>query len=412
MIRLSLDQARELAVAAQGLADPPDKPPTHRQMTKMVQRLGCIQLDTIHVVARSHYLTAWSRLGPYDQSRLDDLLYPRRQIFEYWGHAASLISIDLYPYFLRRMARYRREYLDHPEGWGAGNGELVAKVLRAVTDHGPIDSGHFEAPERDEPLKPWAWYGGKPTNEALDVLWMAGTLGIERRINFRRSYDLVERLFPAWSLNDLPTMDEEVRTLALRAALAMGVVAPRWLNDYFRTKWGVRTQEYRDVKPDGVLRCLAEAGHLLPVEIECLGQAYIPVEHTRLLNRMRRGHTARHVTLLSPFDNLIWDRKRTQELFNFTYLTEIYVPQPKRVYGYYTLPILANGRLIGRVDPKADRKARVLILHAIHLEPDAPPVDEVAELLRPALRSFAEFNGCDDILIERAPDGLSELLAD
>lgn len=411
MIRLSLDQARELAVAAQGLANPPDKPPTHRRMTNMVRRLGCIQLDTIHVVARSHYLTAWSRLGPYDQNQLDGLLYPRRQLFEYWGHAASLISIDLYPYFLRRMAHYRREYLDHAQGWGAGNGELVAKVLRAVTDHGPIDSGHFEAPERDEPLKPWAWYGGKPTNEALDVLWMAGALGIERRINFRRSYDLVERLFPQWSLNDLPTMDEEVRTLALRAALAMGVVAPRWLNDYFRTKWGVRTQEYRDVKPDEVLTCLAEAGHLLPVEIECLGPAYIPAEHKTLLNRIRRGHTARHVTLLSPFDNLIWDRKRTQELFNFTYLTEIYVPQPKRVYGYFTLPILANGRLIGRVDPKADRKARVLILHAIHLEPDAPPVDEVAELLRPALRSFAEFNGCDDIVIERAPEGLAELLA-
>lgn len=411
MIELSLDQAREIAVAAQGLADPPDKPATRQRMTKMVQRLGCIQLDTIHVVARSHYLAAWSRLGPYDQRLLDELLYPKRQLFEYWGHAASLISIDLYPYFLRRMARYRREYIDHPEGWGAGKSDLIERVLRAVTDHGPIDSGHFEAPDRDEPLKPWAWYGGKPTNEALDVLWMAGALGIERRVNFRRSYDLAERLFPEWSPDDFPAMDEEVRTLALRAALAMGVVVPRWLNDYFRTKWGVRTQEYRDVKPDEVLASLAEAGQLLPVQIEGLGPAYIPTEHKPLLNRIRRGHTARHVTFLSPFDNLIWDRKRTMELFNFAYLLEIYVPQPKRIYGYYTLSILANGRLIGRIDPKADRKARLLIIHAIHLEPDAPPVDEVAELLRPALRSFADFNGCDDILIERAPEGLAGLLA-
>src|SRR5579875_1021576 len=166
MMELSLDQARELAVAAQGLADPPDGPATRQRMTKMVRRLGCIQIDTIHVVARSHYLTAWSRLGHYDQRWLDDLLYPKRQLFEYWGHAASLISIDLYPYFLRRMAYYRREYLDQSKGWGADNVELVERVLQAVTDHGPIDSGHFEAPERDKPVAPWAWYGGKPTNEA------------------------------------------------------------------------------------------------------------------------------------------------------------------------------------------------------------------------------------------------------
>lgn len=405
MIELSREEARELAVAAQGLACTPTEPPTWEQAVDTVRRLGCIQIDTIHVVARSQYLVLWSRLGVYDPTWLDAMLDPHRAVFEYWGHAASIISIDLFPYFRRRMQWYKQRYL-HEYDWSQQNAHVIDEVRRAIREHGPLGSTHFPAPEDGKRLDRWTWYGNKPTNLALEILWSAGELAVLRRVNFQRIYDLTERVLGEWHATDVPDPDEERRVLAHRAALAMGIVLPRWLNDYFRTRWGSRN--HGGPTPAAILQSLAEDGKVVPVTVEGLGTGYVAAENLPLVDAIRAGQRSNHITLLSPFDNLIWDRVRTEALFDFEYRLECYTPAAKRVYGYFTLPILYHGRLIGRVDPKADRKERVLTLKSVHLEPDAPPVEELAETLRPALRSFAVFNGARAIRVESAPPGLAE----
>lgn len=409
MLELSRDEARELAVAAQGLAHTPRDSPTWDQAVDTVRRLGCVQIDTIHVVARSQYLVLWSRLGVYDPLWLDAMLDPHREVFEYWGHAASMISIDLFPYFRRRMRQYERRYL-HEYDWARQHAHVIDQVRRAVHERGPLGASHFPVPEGNGRAEPWAWYGNKPTNLALDLLWYAGELSVLRRVNFQRIYDLTERVLPEWHAADLPDPLEERHVLALRAARAMGIVLPRWLNDYFRTRWGVRG--HGGPGPADILASLAEDGHLVPATVEDLGNGYVATENVPLLEAIRAGQCSDHVTLLSPFDNLIWDRERTLALFDFDYKIECYTPAAKRKYGYFTLPILYRGRLIGRLDPKADRKERLLLLKSVHLEPGAPPVEELAETLRPALRSFAEFNGARAIRVESAPPGLAEAWSD
>lgn len=407
MIELTRDQARELAVAAQGLARPLETPATKAHAVETVRRLGCVQIDTIHVVARSQYLVLWSRLGHYDPSWLDEMLHPDRALFEYWAHAASLIPIELFPYFRRRMHHYRQNGW-HRDGWITENARVLEEVRQVIRERGPVGSAHFDAPERAGPVEPWAWWGGKPANRALDVLWSAGELTVVRRVNFHRIYDLTERVFPEWHDAGLPDIDEERRTLAYRAVRAMGVVLPRWLNDYYRTKWG--TVRDGSPKTTDLLAAMADRGDLIPVHIDGLGDGYVATENEGLLDDVLHGATAERTTLLSPFDNLIWDRKRTEDLFDFEYRIECYTPAPKRRYGYFTLPILHRGRLIGRIDPKADRKNGVMILKSIHLEPGVQVDQEITDALRSTLREFARFHGTEEIRIERAPNGLAGAL--
>lgn len=407
MVTLTRDQARELAVAAQGLAKAPARRATKADLLDTVRRLGCVQIDTIHVVARSHYLVLWSRLGQYEPDWLDELLHPDRHVFEYWAHAASLVPTDLLPYFLPRMERTRASYYAHP--WTQKNLHVVEAVRRAVLEHGPLGSTHFEAPERDGPVPPWAWYGGKPTNQALDVLWSTGELVVRRRDKFQRIYDLPERVFPDWHTIERPTPEEEQRVLTLRAADAMGIVLPRWLNDYFRTKWGVRG--HHGQKPADVLRGLAASGELIPVKVQELGEGYVSSRQACLLDDVLHGAAARRTTLLSPFDNLIWDRKRTMDLFDFDYRFECYTPAHKRIYGYFTLPILDRGRLIGRLEPKADRKNGVLIVRSLHLEPGVRVTKGLTNRLRRSLSEFARFHQAEEIRVESAPDGLAQALS-
>lgn len=414
MIELSHDEARELAVAAQGLASPDGEAATRADVLAMVRALGCVQIDTIHVVARSQYLVLWSRLGHHDPAWLDDLLHPDRQVFEYWAHAASLIPSELYPYFRRRMRRYAGANETDGPGWSgyewaAENLALLDEIRRAIRERGPLGSTHFEAPERDGPVPAWSWWGGKPANRGLDFLWSAGELGILRRDRFQRIYELSERLYPEWHGAELPHPDEERRVLAGRALRAMGVALPRWLNDYYRTKWGVRG--WPGPTTAEILDDLVARGEALAVDVEGLGPGYVAAELTGPLDDVRHGARAERVTLLSPFDNLIWDRRRTRELFDFDYMLECYTPAAKRQYGYFTMPILFRGRLVGRVEPKAHRRERRLEIRSVHLEPGAPPVAELADGLQAALRSFATFNGADTITVAGGPTALAEALA-
>ncbi len=396
--RISKDEARALAVIAQRLDEPISGPPSKSAIMETIRRIGCLQIDTISVVARSHYLVLWSRLGKYDPALVDELHHPDRQLFEYWGHAASLLPSDLFPYFRRRMQQRRIKHMDGEDSWALENEELVTQVLTAVREHGPISSSHFERTDTGEPVEAWSWWGGKPENHALDLLWTAGALAIHRRVNFQRHYDLIDRVFPEHANTDLPHETEENRVLAKRALDAMGVGFPSGINDYFRTKWGSRTRR--------ILAELEQDGEIFPVEIDDLGTAFVSECNRGLFDQVRAGRRPTRTTLLSPFDNLIWERQRTEKLFDFEYRLECYTPAPKRKYGYYNLPILDRGRLVGRLDPKVDRRERVLYLRSVHVEPGVKFDADMASRLQEALRDFAAFNEADTIVVQAGPKRL------
>jgi uncharacterized protein YcaQ len=399
-LRITRDEARAISIIAQGLDDRPRKKATKAQVLEMIRRIGCLQIDTISVVARSHYLVLWSRLGNYDQQALDELHYPDRQLFEYWGHAASFLPIELYPYMRRKMLQHREK----PHDWTVENTHVLEQVIEAIREHGPIHSGHFERPNTEEKIDGWSWYGGKPTNIAFDVLWLDGILGIDRRVNFQRYYDLSERIFPELHAGELPDEDEERRVLATRAIEAMGVALPSWLNDYYRTYWGVRG--HNSPRPQTILDDLAERDIVFPVQIDGLGEAYIAESKRCILDEVRAGRRPGRTVFLSPFDSLIWDRTRTSQLFDFDYRIECYTPAAKRIYGYFTLPILDQGKLIGRLDPKVDRKTKIFQVKALHLEPGVRMSKARVNRILKTVRDFARFHEATISVIEAGPPEL------
>lgn len=393
--RISKEEAQALAIIAQGLDEPIRKSVTKTKLIEMIRRIGCLQIDTISVVARSHYLVLWSRVGQYDPALLDELHHPDRSLFEYWGHAASLIPTELFPYFRRKMLARKSKYFETPDPWTSENQALIHDVLDAVRQHGPLSSSHFERPDSTEPVEAWSWWGGKPANRALDILWSTGALSIQRRVNFQRHFDLVERVFPEHADVPLPEESNEQRTLATRALQAMGIGLPAGINDYFRTKWGTKTRSIlADLERDSVI---------FGIEIDDLGKAYVAESSRSVLKDVIEGRRPRRTTLLSPFDNLIWERRRTESLFGFEYRLECYTPAAKRKFGYFTLPILDQGKLIGRLDPKVDRREGVLYVRSIHLEEDACFDTKTAQRLTSTLRDFASFNGAASIVVESGP---------
>ncbi len=395
-MRISKEEARALAIIAQRLDEPADGIPTKQRLLDTIRRIGCLQIDTISVVARSHYLVLWSRVGQYQPELLDELHHPDHALFEYWGHAASLLPIELYPYFRRRMLAWQVKQFGGSDPWPNENKQLIDEVLEAVREHGPLSSSHFERPDPDEPVEAWSWWGGKPANRALDVLWSAGALAIHRRVNFQRHYDLAERVFPEQVESEVPDEHQERRVLATRAVEALGVGFPQDINDYYRTKWGAPTTR-------AVLAELERGGEIFGVEVDDIGLAYVAESSRPLLAQVVAGRRPTRTTFLSPFDNLVWERRRTEALFDFDYLLECYTPAAKRKYGYFTLPILDQGKLIGRLDPKVDRREKILYLRSIHLEDNVKLDVATTQRLHGALCDFATFNGATSVVVQSGP---------
>ena len=407
-LRLSQRQAAQVAICAQMLGSNSRRKASRDDLRALVKRLACIQIDTISVVARSPYVIPWSRLGSYDPAWLDELVYPERRLFEYWGHAASFLDVDLLPCFLSRMGERREMYAPDHFAWTAENRDLIDHVREEIRKNGPLTTLAFERPDPDQPVEPWEWYGGKPTNRVLDYLWLTGEAGIHRRISFRREYDLIERVLPQIQTMEQPDPVTERLTLADRALQAMGIARADWLNDYFRTKWGNRNNA--SPGPAELLDSLVARERAVPVEIDGLGSAFVSIDHQQVLDDVRNGYTATRTSLLSPFDNLIWDRQRTLELFNFEYRIECYTPASKRKYGYFTFPILRRGNLVGRVDPKIERKTGRFIVKSLHLEPGVRISQRLIEDLRGTLQAFARWNGATHIISENVEPQLSEAI--
>ncbi len=391
---LSIEEARALALAAQKLAGPvPSGAPAKERLLSLIEALGCVQLDSINVVARSHETVLWSRLGPYDPALIGELYEPGRLVAEYWAHAAALVPVSMLPLFLRTMLRYRDPASPLYAAW-APQPDLNAAILHAIREQGPLSSRAFARPPGPRP-EAWSWWGGKPESKALDYLWTCGELAVQRRVGFERVYDVMERRHPRLVSLEPPPEEEERRAFVGRALTALGVATPKWAADYFRT--GSRPY----VPPrlaEQTLRALEMEGMALRVSVHGIAEpTWVSASAVSQLHRLRSGQWApERTTLLSPFDNLIWHRERTSTLFGLDYRLESYTPAAKRQYGYYTLPILHRGALVGRLDPHLDRRQGLLTIKTLHLEPDTRPSQELAQAIGDAIAAYCRFLGARD----------------
>lgn len=386
-MHLSHSGAQALMVAAQGLHRRPARAATKADVLATIRHMHVLQIDTIHVVARSPYLVLWSRLGAYPQHWLTDLL-AEGALFEYWAHEASFVPIEDFGLYRQRMLAAATTGWKYAREWAAQNRDAIERVLGHVRQHGPVRSSDFE---RTDGL-PGGWWGWKPEKRALEALFTAGELMIARRHNFQRIYDLRERVLPDWDDARMPPLAQARRTLALNAVRALGVTTAGWVADYFRTA-------KRDTTP--LPAELAAAGQLIEVRVEGWQQpGYIHPDNLALAEAAASGALIPELTtLLSPFDPLVWDRARALAVFGFDYRIECYTPEAKRRYGYFTLPILRRGQLIGRIDPKAHRAAGRFEVKALHLEPGVQVHDELVADLAGALRDCADWHATPTVEI-------------
>jgi uncharacterized protein YcaQ len=379
MQSLSQRQARRIALAAQGFRDPRHTTPTMRTLTRTLARTGVLQVDSVNVLQRAHYMPLFSRMGAYDTELLRRASEKKpRRLVEYWAHVQAFMPVELWPVMRHRMDHYRaqrgkwRTMVEKPD--------LEASVLAEVRELGAstardLDDGLPRAKEN------WGWNWSE-TRRVLDFLYMAGDVAIAgRNSQFEVLYDLPERVLPADVLAaPTPTIEEASLELVRRAAASHGVATAKCLRDYYR-------MHNDHAKP--AIATLVESGELVPVTIEGWTRPAYLHRDAKIPRRM----DAR--AILSPFDPVVWERERAERLFDFHYRIEIYVPAEKRVHGYYVLPFLLGDRIAARVDLKADRKAGVLQVKAAYAEPGAPP--ETPEELAAELRDLAGWLGLDDI---------------
>ncbi len=363
---LSAAQARRVALAAQGFGRVGATPGT-RQLNLLLGRLGVLQLDSVNVFERSHYLPVFARLGAYDKTALDRLTFDRRSSYtEYWAHQAAVIPIEQRPLWHWSMQRWRSTTTDYGR-WGAENPEMLDFLRAELREKGAMTAGQVE---HDANVRRGPWWGWSDVKTGLETLFMWGEVAVSGRARFERSYDLAERLIPAEVLGrDIPK-HEAIRDLVSIAARALGVATVGDLADYFRLLQTPTKQAVTE---------LVETGELLPVTVEGWdAQAWLHRE----ARVPRRVETA---ALLSPFDPVVWNRQRTQRMFGFHYRIEIYTPEAKRIFGYYTLPMLIDEQLVGRIDLKSDRQAGVLRVQSAWREPGQhADLARVADLVRAA----------------------------
>ncbi|MEO9137503.1 MAG: crosslink repair DNA glycosylase YcaQ family protein [Jatrophihabitans sp.] len=399
-VRLTVAQARRIALAAQGFADPrPVGRVDVRHIRRVLDRMALLQIDSVNVFSRSHYLPVLARLGPYPHALLDRMTGytdgpARAEMFEYWAHAASLVPIRYQPLLRWRMARAHVEPWPGIRRLAREKPTLLADILRLVTENGPISGGDTGIP-RPAPRagQMWNWHDGKI---ALEYLFYEGRVTTAGRVNFERFYDLTERVLPADVLAlPTPPAPDAKRDLVRLSARAHGVGTVADLADYFRLP-------IADTKT--AIAELVESGELLPTEVG----GWPAVAY--LWHEARRPRVVHARALLSPFDPVVWFRDRAQRLFDFHYRIEIYTPQAQRRFGYYVLPFLLGDELVARVDLKSDRQARVLRVQSAWLEPGRSAPQVAAELAL-ELATTATWLGLDGVEVMPRGDLAGQLLS-
>ncbi|AKK27217.1 winged helix-turn-helix domain-containing protein [Mycobacterium sp. EPa45] len=388
MTRLSADQARRVAISAQGLAEPkPRGAVTRAHLRRLINRIQVLQLDSVSVAVRAHYAPVFSRLGPYDRDVLDTAAWSHsarapRLLVEYWAHEAALMAVEDWPLMRWRMreysqGRWRTEVVKK-------NPRLAEKILAAVDELGPSTAGQIEAHlEGERARRKGPWWDRSETKWVAEALWSSGALTTATRVGFARHYDLTERVLPPEVFERQVDDAEAVRELVLRAAGALGVATEPDLRDYFRLS-------PKQSKP--AVAALVTSGELEEVEVDgWSAPAYLASGLT--VPRVDRG-----TALLCPFDPLIFFRPRVERLFEFHYRIEIYVPEPKRQFGYYVWPFLLDGRLVGRVDLKAERANDALNVVGAFTEPGQDPT-VVASRLATELQVMAKWLGLGAVTV-------------
>lgn len=398
-----LSAVRALILHAQGL----DKAGNSRQPTldaiyDTIERLNCIQIDTLQMVQRSHYVAIWSRLGKYDPSDLKKLVYDNghRRLFEYWLHAASIIPLSLYRYCLPQMRRFRERggWIKDPE-----NRPVFERVMERIRREGAVRAADFKNPVGERR----SWWNWKPAKRALETGYNRGELMIADRVNFQRVYDLTERVLPGWVDTTAPTREEADYYLLERSVKALGIGTPGHAADYLHMKRGA-------AKPH--IEAMLASQTIVPVQAETFGgevtEFIVHRDMLSLLEQAAAGQiSAQRTTFLNPFDSLFWGHRRDTLFWNFRKVLEAYKPADQREWGYYCLPILHKDRLVGRFDPKLERKTGTLRLKALYLEPGIEPDETLVADTAAAMHDFLAFHEAGDVVIEQSdPPAFGERL--
>lgn len=384
-------QARRIALAAQGFGAPPAAVVGTRQLNLQIERLGLVQIDSVNVFERSHYLPLFARLGSYDRTLLDRLTFASKgRYVEYWAHEAAFLPVSSWPLWRWKMRQYRDAYTSDTDSWAASNRPMLDWLLNELRVSGPLPAS---AIDHEANVRSGPWWGWSDVKQGLEVLFRTGDVVSAGRTRFERTYALPEQVLPSEVLDAEVSKADAHRALVAHAARAHGIGTVADLADYFRLKTADTAAALRDLDDEGVVEHVEVHGWKRPTFVH---------RDARLPRRIDAD------ALLSPFDPVVWERARAERLFGFRYRIEIYTPQPKRVFGYYVLPVLQGDSLVGRVDLKSDRQAGVLRVQAAWQEPGH---DLDAERLAALLRRTAEWQGLGGVEVTGRGDFAAPLAA-
>lgn len=391
---ISLADARNLHLAAQGLLKKSRRRALPQDILAAISRMSLLQIDTINIVARSPYLVLFSRLGNYPPQWLDESL-AHGELMEYWAHEACFMPRSDFHLIRHRMLAPEKMGWKYQDAWMREHAEEIEQLLQYIQDNGPVRSADFAHPRKGAS----GWWEWKPHKRHLEGLFTAGKVMVIERRNFQRIYDLTHRVMPHWDDKcDLVSQTEAEITMLDNSARSLGIFREQWLTDYYRLKRPALAA-WRDVR--------AEQRKIIPVNVERLGQLWLHTDLLPLLETALAGKlTATHCTVLSPFDPVVWDRKRAEQLFDFSYRLECYTPAPKRQYGYFVLPLLYRGQLVGRMDAKMHRQTGVLEVISLWLQDGIKLTASLQKGLRQAITDFAGWQQATRVTLGRCPYGL------
>lgn len=394
VLSLSLKEARHLHLAAQGLLKKPRRRARPEDILQTIKQMSLLQIDTINVVARSPYLVLFSRLGNYPQSWLDEALRAG-ELMEYWAHEACFLPRSDFSLVRHRMLTPDKMGWKYHQAWMTEHASGIQELLTHIAENGPVRSADFEHPRKGAS----GWWEWKPHKRHLEGLFTAGEVMVIERRNFQRVYDLTQRVMPDWDDERDGLSQEQAEAIMLRnSARSLGIFRVQWLADYYRLR-----QPFLPL----LLANWQEEGLVVPVNVEALGEMWLHRDALTLLESAPGGRlTASHSAVLSPFDPVVWDRKRAEQLFNFTYRLECYTPAPKRQYGYFVLPLLHQGRLVGRMDSKMHRKTGILEIIALWLEDGVKVTSGLEKGLKRAIDDFALWQNATRVVCGRLPEEL------
>lgn len=379
---VSLEQARAMILKSQGLLSPGFGKGKAATKTT-IEHIGYVQIDTLSVAARAHHHTLWSRLPDYKESYLNELLEKDKTVFEYWSHAASYLPMSDYRFSLF----VKKRYADGKSHWFGQDKKMNKFVLDRIKAEGPLQSKDFEFKRND----PGNWYEWKPAKKALEQLFMEGKLMVAKRQGFQKVYDLTERVLPSKVNTELPSEKEFAEYLIKKAIQANGIVEEKEVS-YLRK--GLKEPINKELKR------LLKDGELIEVKLEDDSKTLFVTTEDQLRS-IEKIKTGNGIHILSPFDNTIIQRKRTQRFFDFDYVIECYVPEPKRKFGYFCLPVLYGDKFVARFDPKADRAEKTFHIKQMHFEKGFKADEKFNQLFAKQIRSYAIFTGCDKVVIDK-----------